>query len=122
MPLIDVVFLLLTFFIYALVLMVRAELLPMPLPEIGAATPADVAPAATISIDEAGNVYLDREAVPATDLIAALEARLADAPGLVVYLAAAETGDTDRLPVFLDLYDRLAAAGIEVRLVGRPKD
>ena len=31
MPLIDVVFLLLTFFIYAMVLMVRAEVLPVPL-------------------------------------------------------------------------------------------
>ena len=31
MPLIDVGFLLLTFFIYAMVLMVRAEVLPVPL-------------------------------------------------------------------------------------------
>ena len=42
MPLIDVIFLLLTFFIYAMVLLVRAEMLPMELPEFTSAAPATI--------------------------------------------------------------------------------
>ena len=38
------------------------------------------------------------------------------------YVAAEEDGDADRLPVFLDLYDRLALAGFDIKLVGRPGD
>ena len=45
MPLIDVIFLLLTFFIYAMVLMVRAELLPVEMHAFASGEPgADVAP------------------------------------------------------------------------------
>jgi hypothetical protein len=35
-------------------------------------------------------------------------------------VAAEEVGSLDRLPVFLSLYDRLAQAGLDIRLVGRP--
>jgi len=44
------------------------------------------------------------------------------APETVIYLAAEEIGDTDRLPTFLALYDRLAYAGLDIKLVGRASD
>lgn len=121
-PMIDVVFLLLTFFIYALVLMVRAEVLPMELPALASATPARPAEAATISLDQAGSLFLDRELIELEPMVERLRALKSEKPNLVVYIAAQEEGDTDRLPVFLRLFDRLALEGLNLKIVGRPKD
>lgn len=117
MPLIDVVFLLLTFFIYAVVLMDRIDVLPMQTAPLLGASRAEVPPAATISVDETGALFVDREPVAFDDLVPRLEARLAQDPDTVIYVAASETGELDRLPVFLELYGRLSEAGIPLSLV-----
>ena len=122
MPLIDVIFLLLTFFIYAMVLMVRAEMLPMELPEMASAESATPAPAVTISLDRNGALFLDREPIEAADLVPRLRAAVDEDPKTRVYLAAEAEGDVDRLPTFFDLYDRIANQGIELTLVTRPKE
>ena len=122
MPMIDVIFLLLTFFIYAMVLVIRPELVPMELKQFAAGERAEPTPAVTISIDSTGGLFLDRQAIDLDALISRLrEIRRAD-ESTVIYIAADMQGETDRLPVFLDLYDRLAVEGIDVRLVGRPGD
>ena len=122
MPLIDVIFLLLTFFIYAMVLMVRAELLPLQLPEFASAEPAEPAPAVTISIDSEGELFLDRDRIELEQLLPALQERIDRDPGIVIYIAADERGTSDRLPGFFALYDRLAREGLNLRLVGRPRE
>lgn len=118
----DVIFLLLTFFIYAMVLMVRAELLPVQMQELISGQPATPAPAVTISIDAAGRTFLDREPIAIENVVERLQRITRDNPKTVIYLAAEEHGLTDRLPTFLDLYDRLAFAGLDIKLVGRPAD
>ncbi len=40
---------------------------------------------------------------------------------MIVYVAAETTGVQDRLPTFLDLYDELSHAGLEIKLVGSPE-
>lgn len=122
MPLIDVIFLLLTFFIYAMVMMVRAELLPMQMQEFASASPAVPAPAVTLSIDSEGVIHLDREPIELADILPALEQRMAQDPDTVVYIAADERGTSDRLPIFLELYDQLANAGLDIRLVGAARE
>ncbi|MDY7110302.1 MAG: biopolymer transporter ExbD [Planctomycetota bacterium] len=122
MPMIDVIFLLLTFFIYAMVLMIRAELLPVQMQQFASGEPAQPAPAVTISIDRTGALYVDRQPIAMEHIVEHLEAAQADDPETVIYIAAEEAGDTDRLPTFLSLYDRLALAGLDIRLVGRPSE
>ena len=122
MPLIDVIFLLLTFFIYAMVLMKRADLLPMALPEFASAEPGVPSPAVTVSIDRDGAVYLDRAAVDLGDIVPRLQQITTDDPSTKIYLAAAAQGDVDRLPTFLALYDELSVAGLDITLVSAPKD
>ena len=117
MPLIDVVFLLLTFFIYAVAVMDRVDALPMETATLPGAGRTEVPPAATISVDASGAVFLDREVVAMEDLIPELRQRLDAEPDTVVYIAAARDGVRDRLPDFLELYGRLAEAGIPVSLV-----
>jgi len=120
-PLIDVVFLLLTFFIYAMVLMVSIELLPMRLRAFMSGQPAEPAPAAVIAIDLEGRLFIDREESTVDGLLPHIRARQETEPGLVVYLAL-EDGDgvIDRAPMLQDIWDRLKDAGLELHLVGRP--
>ncbi|MBT8485939.1 MAG: biopolymer transporter ExbD [Phycisphaerales bacterium] len=122
MPLIDVIFLLLTFFIYAMVMMIRAELLPIEMQAFASGRDAVPAPAITLSLDRTGALFLDRQPIPIENALERLREALEVQPDAVVYLAAAEEGDRDRLPAFLALYDQLAYAGLDIRLVGRPDD
>ena len=120
---IDVIFLLLVFFIYAMVLMVRVDLVPMELRTFETGQPAEPAPAATISIDLAGELFIDRTPVPLAQLAAAVLERVAEDPTTVVYLAVAEgESSIDRAPVLQDVWDRLRPTGITINLVGRPGD
>lgn len=122
-PMIDVIFLLLTFFIYAMVLMVRAELLPMKLRQFKAAEPARPQPAAVVSIDLQGGLFLDRDPVDLETLLPRLQARLLTDPETVLYLAVADGESTvDRAPLLQDIWDALKNANMEINLVGRPKD
>lgn len=120
MPLIDVVFLLLTFFIYAMVLMVRAEIVPMQLKEFESGSPTTVPPAVTVSIDHSGSLFINREMVEMDQIILRLQEMKKDEPSTIIYLAAEERGTTDRLPTFLELYDKLSLAGLDIKLVGKP--
>ena len=125
-PLIDVVFLLLTFFIYAMVLMDRIELVPLELKplEAGAVvTDASPPPARTLSLDGSGGMYLDREPITLEAVVPTLQAALEDDPETVLYLAVAdEVGPTDRIPVLLELWNQLRIAEIPIRMVGRPAE
>jgi biopolymer transport protein ExbD len=102
--------------------MIRAELLPVQMQQFASGEPAQPAPAVTISIDRGGALYVDRQPVAMERIVDHLRAAQADDPETVIYIAAEEAGDTDRLPTFLSLYDRLAFAGLDIRLVGRPSE
>ena len=119
---IDVIFLLLVFFIYAMVLMVRVDLVPMELQSFQTGEPAEPAPAATISIDLDGNIFLDRTPVDLDELANSVKERTIIDPATVVYLAVAEgPSKTDRAPVLQDVWDRLRPTGVTINLVGRPR-
>jgi biopolymer transport protein ExbD len=118
-PLIDVVFLLLTFFIFSMVLMVRA-------PEVASGPGADADAALTITVDADGRVFLDRVPVPLTELAQAVRARQAERGGASgsdqarprLLLAVDELGRAGDL---IRVADTLAAAGItEFSILGTP--
>ena len=123
MPLIDVIFLLLTFFIYAMVMMIPAELMPMQLQTFAAATPARPKPAVTISIMLDGKLFFNREPVNLDSLVPAIRAAKADDAETKIYLALeAGEGTIDRAPLLTELWDRLQFEGLDVHFVGRPKE
>lgn len=122
MPLIDVIFLLLTFFIYAMVLMVRAELMPMKLQQFASAEQARPAPAVTVSIMLDGSILVDREPTKLEDVRAALEDARADDPETRLYLGLeAGEGAADRGPILTALWDQLQDAGLEIFFIGEMK-
>jgi len=123
MPLIDVIFLLLTFFIFALTMMVRAEVLNISLPAIGAGEAPQRSGLVTVGVDGQGSVFVNGEPVAPDALVQRVrllieqsEAR-GEQPRVVV--AADQEGRSGDL---LAILDRLATGGIgDVSVLGRPR-
>jgi biopolymer transport protein ExbD len=117
-PLIDVVFLLLTFFIFALVLMVRADVLDIRLPRVGSGTPASRAEAVLVSLRADGVVVVNGETVEADRAGDRVRALLEGREGTTVLLSADERAPAGLL---IELADRLVAAGVrEFSIAGTP--
>src|SRR5690606_19377094 len=109
--------LLLTFFVFALVLMVRAEILDVSLPTLEAANPAGRGSAVVVSLDREGRLFVDGEPIERGELAAHVAGLLAARPDSRLLLAADEGGQTGHL---LGLVDELHRAGLaEFSIVGR---
>ncbi|MEX0886685.1 MAG: biopolymer transporter ExbD [Phycisphaeraceae bacterium] len=123
LPLIDVVFLLLTFFIYSLVLTVQAQVLPVELTGVVGTQRAEPGRAHAVTIDRAGAIYWNRQPIGDDELDERL-AELADAAEPAQLFVAMEEagrgggelrGDAavvDRGPMFVDLVARIERAGV----------
>jgi len=123
MPLIDVVFLLLTFFIYAMVLMVRAEVLPVPFESYISGEAATPKQAVSITIAVDGNLYVGTNVVTLDGLTNSVRSKLSEKPEAVLYLIM-EDGHSvvDRGPLLTGAWDRLREENLEVFLVGAPNE
>jgi biopolymer transport protein ExbD len=123
MPLIDVIFLLLTFFVFALTLMVRAEVLDIRLPAIGAGQAPERAGLITVAVDDAGAVFVNGEGATTDTLVERIrllqEQAEARGEAVRIVVAADQEGRSGDLLAVLDL---LASGGIgDVSVLGRPK-
>ncbi|TVQ33049.1 MAG: biopolymer transporter ExbD [Phycisphaeraceae bacterium] len=118
LPLIDVIFLLLTFFIFAMVLMVRADLLDVQMPRFEAGRAAERTPAITIALNARGEVFVDGEPIAMQNVPTRVLELRERTPGATVFLAADQSGRSGDL---LTLVDRLVEAGIgDFSLMGSP--
>ncbi len=118
-PLIDVMFLLVTYFVYALVLMVRADVIDLSLPSLGSGHPA-TGTAITIAIDDSGAIVLDGESVTIDTLADRVRSRQSESPNATLLLAFDTQG---RMGAGLEVIDTLMGAGItRFSMVGRPGD
>jgi biopolymer transport protein ExbD len=113
MPLIDVVFLLLTFFIYAMVVMVELKSSGVALVSVEGASDAVDQRIVLLEVDGSGAVLIDGDAVADDELDGRLReiAGRSDAPPLVVTLQDVESA-VDRGPGLLRLMDRIQRAGV----------
>lgn len=117
-PLIDVVFLLLVFFVFALVLMVRADTLDLQLPEVGSGEPARAGQEIRVTLSADGTVYVAGEPVDASDAGDAVRSRLEEFPGTPVVLSADARA---RAGVLIEIADVLVSAGVtEFSVLGSP--
>ena len=122
-PLIDLMTFLLTFFIYAVVMMVRVDMVPMELKQFASGKPAKPLPAATISLDLNGAIYFNKDKVTIDEVAEKVKAAKQADPTTIVYLAVANgQGTMDRAPLMQDLWDRLKDLGVAVNLFGKPKE
>ena len=117
---IDVVFLLLTFFIYSMVLMVQAQVLPVKMTPVdeGQTPPAGAMYALTINRD--GKLFLNRSQVSMPELERRLKQLGDETPPPTLYLAVEQAGNVDRGPLLVRLIERITTAGIvDIAIVGQ---
>ena len=123
MPLIDVIFLILTFFIYAMVLMVQIDVMPVPMESYITGESAEPVPATSITIDLDGSIYVGQQAATIEQVPGMIDEVVAANPDTSIYLVmAAGDGDVDRGPILTALWDNLRESGIEIMLVGEATD
>lgn len=117
-PLLDVMFLLLTFFIFAFVIMVRLDITDITLPTASLGQPAERGPTITLTLDADGNMTINaRPTSPETlaeDLAAVFELR-PEAQLLIATDVDSRSGD------LFELIDALKAAGhTDLRFLRQP--
>ena len=121
-PLIDVIFVLLTFFIYSVVMMVHAEVLPVRLTRLTAGQAASGAVVHAVTIDRQGKLYYNRQPVDEQALEQKLAELARDPNKPRLYLAMEEQSTTDRGPLLLQLVGKAQRAGVtDFALVGPPR-
>ena len=113
MPMIDVVFLLLTFFIFAVAVMNMLKTSGVDLMSVEGAEQAVDEPVVLLEVDGGGGYWIDGEPVADAELDARLRELAArpDAPPLVVTLQDVEAS-IDRGPVMWRLLGRIRQAGV----------
>lgn len=140
-PLIDVVFLLLTFFVFSLVLLSRVSVLDLDLPTIGSGSQSERPRSVVVAVDQSGIVYVDGRAVgeaarigqPLSEntraaLFLAVDEALGkgpnegpdEGPPAIIRMEIDERGASGAM---LRVLDALRGRGYEtVELVGKPTD
>ena len=115
-PLIDVVFLLLVFFVFAMVLMIRADSLDLRLPSVGSGATARTGQAIRVTLAQDGSLRVDGEPVEMAAVGEAVRGRMDE--GSSVLLSADERAPSG---VLIELADALMGAGVtEFSVLGRP--
>ena len=109
LPLIDIVFLLLVFFIYAMLSMAVHRALPVALP-LSATAPLDRQVTLAVTVDRSGAVFVEKSPVELEHLADALRTRTASArePGVLLF--------ADNQITYQTLYrviDQIKMAGID---------
>ena len=118
-PLIDIIFLLLVFFIYSMLSMVVYRGIPVQLPEADSVEKqTDDVLAITINAD--GGIFVDREKVSRMELISVLKELRAAAPDRGVIISG--HGEVD-YRVFVEVLDKVRIAGFnQVSMEARPRE
>jgi len=117
-PLIDIIFLLLVFFIYSMLSMVVYRGIPVVLPD--AETVKDAKEQAIfITVDKNGNVFVDKELTGRDELFDRLRMEHVAFPQKIAIIA----GDGDSpYKVFIDVLDKVRLAGFKkVSMEARPE-
>lgn len=121
LPLIDVIFLLLTFFIYSLIVMVKAQVLPVELSSVTAGQSSTKTVVNAITVDEQGKLFFNRQPMTMEQLDDMLKKLASEPDAATLYLAMQAKGNVDRGPVLLKVIEKVRAAGItQFTIVGSP--
>jgi len=114
LPLIDIVFLLLVFFIYAMLSMAVHRALPIALPKSGTAE-VDNRPQITLSITHDGSVYTDKQMVEVADLVTILQSKSVTEKEKGVQVFADRMVEYQRLFMVLDSIKKAGISQISLQ-------
>lgn len=118
-PLIDIIFLLLVFFIYSMLSMVVYRGIPVTLPE-AETTETETEESLVVTIDADGEVFLNKESVAVQDLLSRLKQLHTAAPEQGIIISG--HGEAD-YRVVVDVLDKVRFAGFtRVSMEARPRE
>lgn len=120
-PLIDVIFLLLTFFIYSMLVMTRAEVLPVTLSRLQGGERASSSEVQWVTIDKQGALHFNREAVTESQLDEKLRAMAKQENPPPLYVVVESQTQLNLFPPFLKVFEKARQAGLkQLQIVGQP--
>ena len=112
-PLIDVIFAILTFFMVSTLSLTRSEGLPVNLPRAGTAQSQNSTPIA-VTIDEKGNLALNRKSTNLEALESQVEALIPSGQEVVVILNADEQVNHGKVIAVMDKVRRVEGAKLAI--------
>ncbi|MEX2216238.1 MAG: biopolymer transporter ExbD [Phycisphaeraceae bacterium] len=123
-PLIDVIFLLLTFFIYNLIIAVPMKELPVRIASGTQGTTAGAGDVRWVRIDKQGRLFYrekgTEQAVTGDELDVFFASLSKDPTEPTLFLQIDARGDIDRAPLVVNLFERIRKAGLKnVTFVGQ---
>ncbi|WP_254564834.1 biopolymer transporter ExbD [Oscillatoria sp. HE19RPO] len=113
-PMIDVIFSILAFFIISSMFLSKSEGLPVNLPQASTAAVQTETVKLTISIDAEGVLMLDEQAVALEDLEQAVRDRMKAEPVSVVVLKADKTVEHGQVVAVMDRVRRIEGAKLAI--------
>lgn len=117
-PLIDIIFLLLVFFIYSMLSMVVYRGIPIVLPTADTIEP-EKEPVLNITIDETGLVFLDKQPTPNHELLSRLKSEYLASPEKTAVISGHRESP---YRAFVDVLDKVRLAGFQrVSMEAAPK-
>lgn len=118
-PMIDVVFAILTFFILASLLLTRSEGLPVNLPSAKTATQQkQTQTKLTVTIDEQGKVWLDRQPVEVRNIVTRVKALKGNKPELLAIVNADRTVEHGQVITVMD--ELRTVPGVKLGVATKP--
>ncbi|WP_373525761.1 ExbD/TolR family protein [Nostoc sp.] len=114
LPMIDVIFAILTFFIMSTLFLTRSEGLPVNLPKAATAKQQQVPSRITITVDEQGTVSLNRKPIAVDDLTAQVRTLIGSNSEMLVIINADEKVGHGRVVAVMDRVRQVEGAKLAI--------
>jgi biopolymer transport protein ExbD len=118
-PMIDVIFAILTFFIMSTLFLTRSEGLPVNLPKAATAKSEPAAPI-TVTIDQGGKISLNREPLNLNALPERVRELMSNTSGVVVIINADENATHGQVVAVMDRLRQLEGAKLAIATMSDP--
>ncbi|MBH8566319.1 biopolymer transporter ExbD [Nostoc sp. CENA67] len=113
-PMIDVIFAILTFFIMSTLFLTRSEGLPVNLPKAATAKQQQVPAKITITVNKQGEVSVNREAIAVENLTQRVKALVGSNPESLVIINADETVSHGKVVAVMDQVRQVQGAKLAI--------
>ncbi len=113
-PMIDVIFAILTFFVMSTLFLTRQEGLPVNLPQASSAKKATQPARVTLTVDKAGEIFLNKQPITLDKLEAGVKAKVKPEQPLMVVLNADEGVNHGKIVAVMDKVRLVKGASLAI--------
>ncbi len=113
-PMIDVIFAILTFFVMSTLFLTRSEGLPVNLPQASSAKKERSPARVTLTVDKAGKLFLNKQPITLEGLEAGVKAKVKPQQPLMVLLNADEEVNHGKIVAVMDKVRQVKGASLAI--------